>query len=111
MTSTVTYEGFPLSASETSTERAYGIHPIPVCTDTAALELPQLIGQKSDEVSTGDRWKKWGRWKRDEQVISWHFYAADTKFEIILREPFKVVDTGAAFSVSASITISLVKVK
>lgn len=105
MTKTLEYEGIPLSATETSPEsRAYGIHPIPIATETSRFELPQLIAQSVDAAPTGDLWKKWGRWKRSEESVAWHFYAADMKFESILRDPFKLVNSGAGFAVEANVS-------
>lgn len=103
----VEYQSIPLTASATTTVNesvSSGLHPVPTSTDLTAFELPSLMAQAVDEVPSGDQWKKWGRWKRAGIAEAWHFYCTDSKFETLLRDPFKLINTGAEFAAEINVS-------
>lgn len=104
MTKTSIIQNIPLTASSTSAGSVcYGTHPITLSDSTNNLDLPDLIPQSTDHVPAGEVWEKWERSKRSELAEAWHFYCVDAKFETILREPQKVIDTGAEFAVEVNV--------
>jgi hypothetical protein len=94
----------PLHCTETNTnQRYYGNHPLPTGTDVTLYDIPCLLPQDCSPPPQ-EEWMKWGRWKRSETATAWHFYTTDTKFVSILRDPFKLVQTGARFAVEPNVS-------
>jgi hypothetical protein len=94
----------PLHCTETTNaKRYYGNHPLPESTDVTLYDIPCLLAQDC-QVPSPEEWQKWGRWKRSERATAWHFYTTDTKFVSILRDPLKLVETGAHFAVEPNVT-------
>jgi hypothetical protein len=98
------YIVMPLDASETGTEVcAYGDHLVPL--DAAGdFDLPLLIAQSADASELPAEWEKWGRVNRSEKADAWHTYASDAKFATLLRDPNKLIDTGAKYACEVNVS-------
>ena len=99
------YSLIPLEASVTTdiTRVAYGSHLVPL--DVAGdFDLPQLIAQKMPSEGLPESWEKWGRRNRAAEADAVMFYCVDSKFSTLLREPWKLIDTGAKFSTEINVS-------
>lgn len=102
------YPTLPLSASASDPDVvSYGDHPI-VLDETSEFDIPSLIPQLvEDDLPGAEAFEKWGRKNRSENHEGvWHHYSADSKFETLLRDPNKLIDTGAIASVEVNVSTS-----
>ena len=106
-TETIEYDEFSLEATETGTSLvAYGQHLVPLDLD-GEFELPQLLAQtidSTDELPGRNSWEKWGRVNRSSQAEAWHHYASDAKFQTLLRDPDKLIATGAKYTAEINVS-------
>lgn len=100
------YMEFPLEASSITAESAsYGIHLVPL--DAAGdYDLPLLLPQTVNpaDLPAPDAWQKWGRVNRSSSAAAWHHYCTDAKFTTLLRDPKKLIDTGAKFTTEVNVS-------
>lgn len=93
----------PLAASNTGSGNSFGSHQYAVEQCGNSWDLPLLIAQQ-DELLPPEQWHKWGRKGRASQADAWHFYAADYKFESLLRDPTLLLRTGAQQAVECNVS-------
>ena len=93
----------PLAATSTGAENSFGSHHAPEVKGLNSWDLPQLLPQQSNFICR-TKWHKWGRKGRATRADAWHFYAADYKFESLLRQPTLLLRTGAQQAVECNVS-------
>lgn len=93
----------PLAATNTGAANSFGFHKAPAARGLNPWDLPQLIAQQGSFLPP-QAWNKWGRKGRASQADAWHFYAADYKFESLLRQPTLLLRTGAKQAVECNVS-------
>ena len=93
----------PIVASEPAAEYSYGDMIVPV-GDSTDLDIPSLIAQGVEDTITPTSWTKWGRVNRNAEAEAWHFYCTDAKFETLLRDPLKLIETKATHAVEVNVS-------